>query len=419
MQRIIFLLLLSLMFVNLSSANSSDLSEVQTLFESEDVIVYQSGPDSFCDTSCDVAGELSEATGMKTSLSTRPPTPKIGETDRNLILVGAPRYTNNDLGITNSFDEEDTGQLILTKTSSNDRYVVVVRASNEKALKSAGTFLKELLTGKNMDEVSGRQKININAHRYGEEHDLSNVSEIFGDYTLVVYGADTRDAKRNAQELALKIGGEAVDDDDLSSSEKKNRHLILLGTPGTNQYTEELAKQNGVWSRYDWRAKDGFRVKFVENAFNYGSHALIVSTDTMSALGATTDYVKYIVNGDITEGLEGRTVIRESTSPIKNLNLSLDVNKETATVGETINIVPVADGKNVEATLKVNGRPYGTGENFELKMNSSGNHTLSLTKGELMTYSEIRRFNDAEKTIMVEPASLVQKIERFFSDLFG
>lgn len=103
---------------------------------------------------------------------------------------------------------------------------------------------------------------------------------------------------------------------------------------------------------------------------------------------------------------------------VKNFDLNLEVNPSSITAGESVEIVPKANGKTVSATLYVDGKKHDQGKSFSVKLEEAGKHSLGIEKNDLKTDKQIRKYNSAEAEINVKKRSGVNGILHFLFNLF-
>lgn len=383
MKRYSALVAFTLLFLTTVSG-SGDISEVNQIFNGDDTVIYSHGPNA-CDTNCRIGREIADKTGLEGNLDYRPPTPEVGETSNNLVLIGdqtleyierSQDYSTEDLDLENL--EDSKAKLSLRETSSNDQHVLVIRGDSQKSLYSGGQFFIDLMNGQNLGEVTGESSYSLEGSRYERDYTLGDVKEVIIS-PLIVYGADTRNTRQTAQELALVMDGQAINDRDLEERDKENRDLVLINPPPTNSITEELAQKGKAWSSEDWSDTDGFRLNFVKNAFSFDNHALVVSGDVNSRTDLAVKYMEEFYEGEHQE-ISGETSVTRSQLP------------RTLEIDTTYSIQPEV-GDSIPLTVEV----VETGEElteYELEI---------LRDGQKVTDTDSLSIDRDEGTSLLEP----------------
>lgn len=395
MKKYIALISIILFFFTTVSA-SEDIAEANQILGENDVVIYSHGPQA-CDTNCHLGREIAEETILEGNLDYRPPTPEVGKTDKNLVLIGngtlnyierSQEYNTEDFGLESLGDNE--GRLSFHKTSSNGKHVLVIRGDSRKSLYSAGQFFIDLMNGQYQGEVSGQSSYSVDGARYEKDYTLGDIPDIL-NRPLIVYGADTQSTRQTAQELALAMNGEAINDRDVEESDKEDRDFVLMNTPPTNRFTEELAQEGKVWSSEDWSEIDGFRLNLVKNAFSFDNHVLIVSGDVGSRTALASKYAMEFYDGEhqdigdktsVTRSKLPRTLEVDTThsmQPKVGDSIPLTVTaKETGDELTDYELTISRDGENV--TSKDSISLAREGKVSVLTPEKYGNYTILATK---------------------------------------
>ncbi|MFC5133497.1 MULTISPECIES: S-layer protein [Haloferacaceae] len=85
----------------------------------------------------------------------------------------------------------------------------------------------------------------------------------------------------------------AKTDDQVTSSDRQNSHLILVGGPAVNTLVSDLADDGETWTTDQWRNEhvDEALLQVVEDAFADGQHAMIVAGHSADDTRAAARYV--------------------------------------------------------------------------------------------------------------------------------
>lgn len=305
---------------------STESTDAQTV----DVEYYHDTADDtvYADIGNDQDGSNGDASVDSTGTSTDQAEFTVGQTDYVLELEGDGNAgdVNVDIGVSDTQDGDSTTELgpatvVLQPEDDGDEehgYVVAPTMDGEDADVADGSHV--LYTGGSYSPTTleeSDEDMDVSYNRYGtytmqDTEDEGSFSLHVPNQQAVAGAAFTG----SGGELSMGGGtgtgtGEvtytgvtnedirgalpdmAKTDDQVTSSDRQNSHLILVGGPAVNTLVADLADDGDTWTAEQWRNEhvDEALLQVVEDAFADGQHAMIVAGHSADDTRAAARYI--------------------------------------------------------------------------------------------------------------------------------